>query len=247
MVVELESTGLEGIQSERSIRIMYKGHCIGTRRADLILQTSDGEAIVELKAVGKLTSEHVKQLEYYMVHFNIDVGYLINFPHESGFPPVDSLEFAFQQTHISGPSALDHPISDAILRRRIGGGVSTSSSPHIIKLTKVLCLNPPALATPPQMPAASSRKKEEAEEGKGTTDTTATTGGTTADRNTVDRNTADRNSTPPSAITAPAFPQRRDNATSFGIAESTGKPCKVCIRQNRYCKYHVNQDPNRKW
>lgn len=126
---------------------MYKDRCIGTRRADLILRTSDGDAIVEMKAVGNLTSEHVKQLEYYMVHFDIDVGYLINFPHESGFPAVDSLEFAFQQTHISGPSALNHPISDATMRRRTN--VSNCSSPHIIKLTKVLAPTTPAMATPP--------------------------------------------------------------------------------------------------
>jgi len=57
-----------------------------------VLTTVDGfRAVLELKATQGLTSADLKQLEFYMHYMNIDVGFLVNFPHDSGFPdvPVD--------------------------------------------------------------------------------------------------------------------------------------------------------------
>jgi GxxExxY protein len=76
------------IEQEVEVQLIYKGRRVGSRRADIVLQTpADGQRVVlELKAVGTLTSEHLKQLQFYMHHLNIDKGYLINFPHDPGFP-----------------------------------------------------------------------------------------------------------------------------------------------------------------
>ncbi len=60
--VELEALGIE-IEMESVITLMYKGHAIGTRRADMILTLKDSsKVIVELKAVSSLNGEHLKQL-----------------------------------------------------------------------------------------------------------------------------------------------------------------------------------------
>lgn len=44
--------------------------------------------VIELKAVKHLSGENMEQLYYYMAHLRCNVGYLINFPHETGFPNV---------------------------------------------------------------------------------------------------------------------------------------------------------------
>jgi GxxExxY protein len=105
--------------SEVSINLMYKNKCIGTRRADLIITLPNQEkALIELKAITKLTSENLKQLQYYMNHFDINIGYLINFPHESGFP--DSFggedEFIFKYSFLDGTNENDKILSDRQLR-----------------------------------------------------------------------------------------------------------------------------------
>jgi len=70
-----------------SITLKYKGRSVGTRRADLVLKTKDASSFVlELKVTATLTPDNLKQLEFYMHYLDINVGYLINFPHDSGFP-----------------------------------------------------------------------------------------------------------------------------------------------------------------
>ena len=73
------------VESEISINLMYKNRVIGTRRCDLIVCLGEKRlAILELKAVSSVTSKHLNQLQYYMKHFDVPLGYLINFPHEDG-------------------------------------------------------------------------------------------------------------------------------------------------------------------
>ena len=84
------------VLSEVTIPLMYKGRQIGKRRADLIIELeSKQRAILELKAVKQISNDNLKQLYYYMDHFKVEHGFLVNFPHESGFPESD-LEFKFE-------------------------------------------------------------------------------------------------------------------------------------------------------
>jgi hypothetical protein len=93
------------------------------------------EAVMELKAVSALTGEHVKQLEYYMHHFEIDTGYLINFPHITGFPevPADASDTprVFNQTVLQSDRH-QCPLSDRI--KRSDGKLDAQVS--IIKLVR---------------------------------------------------------------------------------------------------------------
>ncbi len=108
LAIDLQQAGIEVIAQEVEIKLQYKGERVGTRRADIVLQTpSDKQWIVlELKAVQMLTSENMKQLQFYMHHFDVDVGYLINFPHDTGFPdlPPTTSTAIYRQTVLSGNS-----------------------------------------------------------------------------------------------------------------------------------------------
>jgi GxxExxY protein len=88
LALDLEEAGVT-VASEVSMTLAYKGRSVGTRRADLVLQTADKSlCVLELKATAALTSDNLKQIEFYMHYLSIDVGYLVNFPHDSGFPDV---------------------------------------------------------------------------------------------------------------------------------------------------------------
>ncbi|CAI5723853.1 unnamed protein product [Peronospora farinosa] len=85
LALELQDRGIT-VLSEVEIPIEYKGQPIATRRVDLYLKL-DKPVILELKAVVTgLKTEHLKQLQFYMTHFKVNEGYLINFPHVTGFP-----------------------------------------------------------------------------------------------------------------------------------------------------------------
>jgi hypothetical protein len=114
---------------------VYKGKKVGTRRADLVLETSNKErAIVELKAVsGSLSKEHLKQLEYYMYHFRIHTGYLINFPHDSLFPDIPDASpdsSSFSQSVLCGMPD-NTVISDSSTR-----GANATSVVQIVKVVR---------------------------------------------------------------------------------------------------------------
>jgi GxxExxY protein len=115
--IELEEAGLD-VQEEVVLLVKYKGHQVGTRRADLVITTGDtASAVVELKAEKTLTSKHLKQLHYYMHHLQIDHGYLINFPHDTGFPEVDNSGTrprVFNQTKILAPLTQAFPLRDPL-------------------------------------------------------------------------------------------------------------------------------------
>eukprot|EP00284_Hemiselmis_tepida_P013966 CAMPEP_0174918842 /NCGR_PEP_ID=MMETSP1355-20121228/3321_1 /TAXON_ID=464990 /ORGANISM="Hemiselmis tepida, Strain CCMP443" /LENGTH=192 /DNA_ID=CAMNT_0016164041 /DNA_START=169 /DNA_END=744 /DNA_ORIENTATION=+ len=103
--LDLQDAGLVVI-SEVEVPLKYRGLQISTRRADLIVRTPDGSTtVLELKAVcSGLGREHLRQLEYYMAHFHVPHGFLVNFPHDSGFPDVESdLRVGeFEATALSG-------------------------------------------------------------------------------------------------------------------------------------------------
>ncbi|KAF4027740.1 PD-(D/E)XK nuclease superfamily [Phytophthora infestans] len=81
---ELKDRGVT-VFSEVEIPVEYKGQRVATRRLDLYLKL-DRPVILELKAVVTgLKTDHMKQLKFYMTHFNVNDGYLINFPHVTGF------------------------------------------------------------------------------------------------------------------------------------------------------------------
>lgn len=64
-------------ETERIIPIYYQGHNIGNIRADLII---DGDTVVELKSVSRLTDQFRIQIQNYMRLLGVPKGYLINFP-----------------------------------------------------------------------------------------------------------------------------------------------------------------------
>lgn len=102
--VELEERGLQ-VDEEIEIKLIYKGKQIGTRRADLVVHLPNTERVLlELKAVTSLNGEHLKQLEYYLAHFGIANGYLVNFPHDPGFPRLDKeqIDVEFKVEILSG-------------------------------------------------------------------------------------------------------------------------------------------------
>jgi GxxExxY protein len=63
-------------QREVEMSIFYKGKCIGTRRADFLVQE---KICVELKATTQLEAVHLAQAINYLEAFNLEVGLLINF------------------------------------------------------------------------------------------------------------------------------------------------------------------------
>lgn len=112
--IDLEEAGLE-VELEKEIQLEYKGKIVGTRRADLLVKTKSKElAVIELKAVSSnLSPNHVGQLKYYMEHFKIEQGYLINFPHDDGFPRADDAACFFEIKALMGVmdlSTLDGPL-----------------------------------------------------------------------------------------------------------------------------------------
>jgi GxxExxY protein len=131
LAIELKSAGVL-VAQEVELLLCYKGERVGTRRADLVLTTKDGcRAIAELKAVASLSSEHLKQLEFYMHHFKIDTGFLVSFPHDSGFPEVDLPGRA--------PSIFDWRVlsgADAHLSDRHTHGKQADAAVQIIMVTR---------------------------------------------------------------------------------------------------------------
>ena len=73
--IEMADEGL-AFEREREIPIFYKGHNIGSRRVDFLVE----ERIpVELKALSALEPGHFVQTLNYLVAFALEVGLLINF------------------------------------------------------------------------------------------------------------------------------------------------------------------------
>ncbi|MFU8806034.1 MAG: GxxExxY protein [Bradymonadaceae bacterium] len=75
MKVELEDVGLS-CEVERGFEISYKGQVLGSGYVDLLV---NGEVVVELKAVARLTEDHYAQLGRNVRGLNTSRGLLINF------------------------------------------------------------------------------------------------------------------------------------------------------------------------
>jgi len=115
---------------EATIRCMYdvddeSQEEVTTKRADLIVTTatSKEKAVLELKAVSTgLSPAHLSQLEFYRDALDIGVGYLVNFPHDLGYPVVDE-DSSSRISVLSGASALDlstmNPRRIAIAKREV--------------------------------------------------------------------------------------------------------------------------------
>jgi len=108
LAMDLEKAGLI-VLSEVEIPVKYRGKKVGTRRGDLLVETPDGErAVLELKALVNPMPEKKKlQLTFYMFYFGAGIkhGFLINFPHDTGFPDVDpemSRNYKIKETALCG-------------------------------------------------------------------------------------------------------------------------------------------------
>lgn len=253
------------VDTEVSINLTYRGRVIGTRRADMVLsfhRSAPPEAVIEIKAVNTLASDHLRQLEFYMAHFGIPVGYLINFSREYGFPDVDDKNIFFQQIRLSGSGQF--PLFDGVLRK---------SRCEPVEIIKVL------LKTSVESTAESSSKsgtgadKTEFEgrrlfsEGAASMDSGNQVGIT---KNGVPCKLCQAEGTwcgyhrpvsdlPPGssisvAVAAEAFeemaigsrsksspPDSQHTNKIFGVTKQ-GKPCKICIMENRFCDWHISQE-----
>ena len=75
MFYEMTERGLS-VETEVSFQVKYKGHVVGTYRADILVE---GCVIVELKATAALLPINEVQLVNYLTATGIDYGLLINF------------------------------------------------------------------------------------------------------------------------------------------------------------------------
>ena len=75
LAIELEKSGI-GFVREIDQTIFYEGIDVGTRRADFLI---DDKVLVELKAIMELEDVHLAQIKNYLVAYQFDVGFLINF------------------------------------------------------------------------------------------------------------------------------------------------------------------------
>lgn len=63
-------------QRELEMPLFYKGHEVGTRRVDFLV---DDRVMVELKAITRLEDVHLAQGLNYLEAYKLDVGLLLNF------------------------------------------------------------------------------------------------------------------------------------------------------------------------
>lgn len=75
MCIELASSALS-FESERAVRVDYRGVSIEGQRVDLIVE---GLVVVELKAVNRLDDVHRSQLISYLRTLRLRAGLLVNF------------------------------------------------------------------------------------------------------------------------------------------------------------------------
>ena len=61
---------------EHEMPLQYKGHDVGTRRVDFLVED---EIMVEIKAIINLEDVHLAQAMNYVEAYNLNIGLLINF------------------------------------------------------------------------------------------------------------------------------------------------------------------------
>ena len=79
LAIELGEAGLD-FARELEIPIYYKGHQVGTRRVDFLVEN---KVMVELKAIIQLEDTHLAQGLNYLEAYNLEIGLLINFGSKS--------------------------------------------------------------------------------------------------------------------------------------------------------------------
>lgn len=134
--LELELQGV-AVKREAKISVTYRGREISSRFVDLLLTVGDGStAIVEMKAVQTITKGinlgAVHQLQYYLDVFDVEHGFLVNFPHDTGFPPPPN-GGVFRQEPICGVKG---PLSDVRMKER-KGGAGGGDEPEIVYFQRV--------------------------------------------------------------------------------------------------------------
>jgi GxxExxY protein len=82
--VALQAAGIQHVMEE-TITIFYCGQAVGQERIDLTLHGFI-DAVVELKAVAKLKTDDVWQLQKYMHSKKVRYGILLNFSQTPGQP-----------------------------------------------------------------------------------------------------------------------------------------------------------------
>jgi hypothetical protein len=256
------------------------------------------EAVIEIKAVNALASDHLRQLEFYMAHFGIPIGYLINFNREYGFPGVDDNVF-FEQIRLSGSGQF--PLFDGVLRKNRRDSVeiikvlmkrpteapreppSTESNGGSdgLKINES-CKSPGAFNTSAKSSERSNGESSPAGEtaaddgrhlfhGAASSGHTASTshqrkigitkkgtkcricmaeGTWCAFHRPSSVQPASGRLSDPVAEAADALgdlsigrsaPESQNEAKIFGVTKQ-GKPCKLCIMENRFCDLHLSQD-----
>ena len=75
LAIEFAELGIS-FEREFAMPIYYKGHHVGTRRADFLVNKL---VSVELKAMSTLEPVHMAQAINYLEAYNLEVGLLINF------------------------------------------------------------------------------------------------------------------------------------------------------------------------
>lgn len=75
LAIELKEQGVSFLR-EQEMPLFYKGHEIGSRRADFLVED---KVMVEIKAITKLEDVHLEQGLNYLTAYNLDIGLLINF------------------------------------------------------------------------------------------------------------------------------------------------------------------------
>jgi len=132
--IELELGGVT-VQPEAKVTVTYRGKNISSRRVDLLLTVGDGSAVIlEIKALQTITKganlNAVHQLQYYLDAFGVDHGFLVNFPHDAGFPPPPN-GGVFRQEPICGVKG---PLPDRSVGGRRG---SVCDGPEIVYFQRV--------------------------------------------------------------------------------------------------------------
>lgn len=79
--VVLRTAGLD-VRREVPFEIGFRGHAIGTYRADMIVES---KVVVEVKAWPALVPAHCAQVLNYLRASGIEVGLLLNFGHSAQF------------------------------------------------------------------------------------------------------------------------------------------------------------------
>jgi len=73
--IEMKMQGIE-FSREHEMNLQYKGHDIGNRRVDFLVEN---KIMVEVKALIKLEDVHLAQAMNYIEAYNLEIGLLINF------------------------------------------------------------------------------------------------------------------------------------------------------------------------